>query len=124
MVAGDPERIAELYAEQVEWKLDWPPGDYSSTVPWIQDRSTRAGVAEHFRLIAEHHVADQSSAEVTAMLVDGAEAVILGEFHNVAKATGRRYDASFALHLTVENSLIIRHHVYEDSLAVMQAFAR
>lgn len=124
VVAGDPGRIAELYTEQVDWQLSWPPGDYASTVPWIQERSTRAGVAEHFRLIAEHHIADESSAEVLAILVDGADAVILGEFHNIAKPTGRRYHASFALHLTVENGLITRHHVYEDSLAVMQAFAR
>jgi ketosteroid isomerase-like protein len=121
---GDPQRIAELYAEQVAWKLDWPPGDYSSELPWIRHRSTRAGVAEHFRLIAEHHVAEQSAAEVHSVLVDGAEAVVFGEFHNMAKPTGRRYDAAFALHLTIENGMITRHHVYEDSLAVMQAFQR
>ena len=121
---GDPQRIAELYAEQVDWKLGWPPGDYSGEVPWIRHRSTRAGVAEHFRLIAEHHVAEQSSAEVHSVLVDGAEVVVFGELHNVAKPTGRRYDAAFALHLTIENGLITRHHVHEDSLAVMQAFRR
>jgi len=122
LVASDPEDIAELYAHEVAWMLNWPPGEYESTVPWVQHRSTRTGIAEHFRLIADHHVAEQSSAEVTAVLVDGADAIVLGELHNVAKPTGRRYDAAFALHLTVENGLITRHHVYEDSLAVMQAF--
>jgi hypothetical protein len=28
----------------------------------------------------------------------------------------------FALHLTAEDGLVTRHHVYEDSLAVAQAF--
>ncbi|MGH8879656.1 MAG: nuclear transport factor 2 family protein [Stackebrandtia sp.] len=64
---GDPARIAELYAEQVDWKLSWPK--------------------------AEH-----------------------------ARATGRAYRARFALHLTVENGLVTRTHIYEDSLAVAQAF--
>jgi len=121
--AGDPGKISDLYAEQVAWKLDWPPGDYSQTVPWICDRSTRAGVADHFRLIAEHHVADRSSATVSAILVDGDDAVVLGELHNTARRTGRSYISAFALHLTVEEGLITRHHIYEDSLAVMQAFS-
>jgi ketosteroid isomerase-like protein len=120
---GDPEKIAELYAERVAWKLDWPPGYRSRSVPWIQERSTRAGVAEHFRLIAEHHEAGQGSAEVEKVLVDGSDAVVLGELRNTAKPTGRSYVAAFALHLTVENGLITRHHVYEDSLAVWDAFA-
>ncbi|WP_395311652.1 nuclear transport factor 2 family protein [Mycobacterium sp. AMU20-3851] len=123
IAAGDPTKIAELYAERISWKLNWPAGDYTDTVPWIRQRSTRAGVAEHFRLIADHHIADQSSADVHSVLVDGADAIVLGDFHNTAKSTGRSYDAAFALHLTVENGLITRHHVYEDSLSVLRAFA-
>ena len=119
---GDPERIAALYAERISWKLNWPDGDYAETVPWIRQRSSRVGIAEHFRLIGEHHIADQSSAEVHAVLVDGTEAVVVGHFHNTARTTGRRYDAAFALHLTVEDGLITRHHVYEDSLSVLRAF--
>jgi hypothetical protein len=123
VAAGAPEKIAELYADDVDWMLDWPDDDYSQTVPWIRHRSTRAGVADHFRLIAEHHVPDESSATVGAVLVDGTDAVVVGRFHNTAKPTGRRYVAAFALHLTVEHGLITRHHVYEDSLAVARAFA-
>jgi ketosteroid isomerase-like protein len=103
--------------------LDWPDDDYSQTVPWIWHRSTRAGVADHFRLIAEHHVPDESSATVGAVLIDGTDAMVLGRFHNTAKPTGHRYVAAFALHLTVEHGLVTRHHVYEDSLAVARAFA-
>jgi ketosteroid isomerase-like protein len=123
VAVGDPRKIAELYAEHVAWKLDWPPGDYSDTVPWIRHRSTPAGVSEHFRLIAEHHVPERSSTEITGLLVDGAEAVLFGEFRTTARPTGRSYVAAFALHLTVEGGLITRHHVYEDSLAVLRAFA-
>ncbi|MFI0424691.1 hypothetical protein [Spongiactinospora sp. 9N601] len=31
-------------------------------------------------------------------------------------------DLRFALHLSVHNGLITRHHMYEDSLAVAEAF--
>jgi len=123
ITVGDPANIAELYAEQISWKLNWPTGDYADVVPWIQQRSTRGGVEQHYRLIAEHHIAKPGSAEVNSVLVDGADAVVLGELHNTAAPTGRSYDAAFALHLTVVNGLITRHHVYEDSLSVLRAFA-
>jgi ketosteroid isomerase-like protein len=122
VAAGDPERIAQLFGEDVDWKLDWPEGDYAQTVPWIRHRTTRADVAENFRLIAEHHVPGQSDARVHAVLVDGADAVVLGEVAHTAKPTGRSYVAAFALHLTVVDGWITRYHIYEDSLAVAEAF--
>jgi uncharacterized protein len=48
---GDPDRIAELFAEHVDWQLDWPDSGYPA-VPWIRPRSTRADVADHFWEIA------------------------------------------------------------------------
>ena len=123
VAAGDPEGIAQLFADQVDWRLDWPEGDYSQTVPWIRHRSTRADVADNFRQIGEHHVPGESDARVHAVLVDGTDAVVLGEVAHTAKPTGRSYVAAFALHLTVVDGLITRYHIYEDSLAVAQAFA-
>ena len=123
VAAGAPEPIAQLFADEVDWKLDWPEGDYSQTVPWIRHRSTRADVADNFRQIGEHHVPGESDARVHAVLVDGADAVVLGEIAHTAKPTGRPYVAAFALHLTVVDGVITRYHIYEDSLAVAQAFA-
>lgn len=48
--------------------------------------------------------------------------MVIGTFRNTARPTGRSCVAAFALHLTVEEGSITRHHVYEDSLAVAQAF--
>ncbi|AOP50236.1 nuclear transport factor 2 family protein [Streptomyces lydicus] len=122
--AGDPERIAELYAEHGDWKLDWPEAEHGRTAtPWIRHRSTRADAAAHYRELAAHHVPGQAATEIERLLVDGADAVVLGEIRQTARSTGRAYRARFALHLTVENGLVTRHHVYEDSLAVAQAFA-
>jgi ketosteroid isomerase-like protein len=122
IAAGDPERIAHLFADEVDWKLDWPDGDYTRTVPWIRHRSTRADAADNFREIGEHHVPGESDARVHAVLVDGADAVVLGEIAHTAKPTGRSYVAAFALHVTVVDGLVSRYHIYEDSLAVAQAF--
>ncbi|MGW2325287.1 nuclear transport factor 2 family protein [Streptomyces sp. NPDC001700] len=120
---GDPERIAELYAEPGDWRLAWPEAEHGRTAtPWIRHRSTRADAAAHYRELAEHHVPGQAATEIERILVDGEHAVVLGEIRQTARPTARAYRARFALHLTVEDGLITRHHVYEDSLAVAQAF--
>ncbi|MFJ8825485.1 nuclear transport factor 2 family protein [Streptomyces sp. NPDC102467] len=120
---GDPERIAELYAEQGDWKLNWPEAEHGRTAtPWIRHRFTRADAAAHYRELAEHHMPERVATEVERILIDGNDAVVLGEIRRTARSTGRAYSARFALHLTVEDGLVTRHHVYEDSLAVAQAF--
>ncbi|WP_331748250.1 nuclear transport factor 2 family protein (plasmid) [Streptomyces sp. NBC_00984] len=120
---GDPERIAELYAEQGDWKLNWPETEHGRTAtPWIRHRSTRADAAAHYRELAEHHLPEHVATEVERILIDGNDAVVLGEIRQTARPTGRAYRARFSLHLTIEDGLVTRHHVYEDSLAVAQAF--
>lgn len=122
---GDAERIAELYAERSDWKLDWPAAEHGrgdGATPWIRHRATRADAAAHYRELAEHHVPGQAATEIERLLVDGDDAVVLGEIRQTARSTGRAYRARFALHLTIEHGLVTRHHVYEDSLAVARAF--
>ncbi|MYV55440.1 ketosteroid isomerase [Streptomyces sp. SID3212] len=121
---GDPAGIAEMYAVRVDWKLDWPEAEHGrrTGTPWIRHRSTRADAADHFRELAEHHAAGEAATEIERILVDGGDAVVLGEIRQTVRSTGRAYRARFALHLTVEDGLVTRHHVYEDSLAVARAF--
>src|SRR5690606_21895694 len=79
---GDPEEIAAIYAEQVDWQLDWPEEELGGDVPWIRRRATRADVAEHYRALGAHHDASRAHAEVDQILVDGGEAVITGTIVN------------------------------------------
>jgi ketosteroid isomerase-like protein len=122
MAAGEPERIAEVFAEKVDWRLDWP-ADGHPAVPWIRPRSTRADVADHFRTIGEFHAPQEHGSSTAEILVDGSDAVILGEIRQTVKATGEPYTALCAVRLTVEDGLITRYHVYEDSLTVARALA-
>ncbi|MCU4747207.1 MULTISPECIES: nuclear transport factor 2 family protein [Streptomyces] len=122
--AGDPERIAELYAPETDWKLDWPEAEHGrAQTPWIRHRRTRADIAAHYREVAEHHVPQEAGTVIDRILVDGTDAVVTGEIRQTARSTGRAYRAAFALYLTVEHTQVTRHHLYEDSLAVAQAFA-
>ncbi|MGP4015577.1 nuclear transport factor 2 family protein [Saccharopolyspora sp. 5N708] len=120
LAEGDPDRIADLFAEHVDWQLDWPTGGHPA-VPWIRPRSTRADVADHFRAIAASHIPEQSAGSASRILVEGADAVVLGDIRQTVKATGKPYTALCALHLTVEAGLITRYAVYEDSLTVAGA---
>ncbi|XKK39111.1 nuclear transport factor 2 family protein [Nocardiopsis sp. ARC36] len=65
---------------------------------------------------------EQVGTEIERVLVDGNDAVVLGEIRQTARPTGRAYRARFAMHLTFEDGLVTRHHVCEDSLAVAEAF--
>ncbi|KOV87123.1 MULTISPECIES: nuclear transport factor 2 family protein [unclassified Streptomyces] len=121
---GDPERIAELYAEGCDWRLDWPEEEHGrADTPWIRHRATRADAAAHYRELAAHHVPEEAGTTIGHVLADGEDAVVLGVIRQTAAPTGRAYSARFALHLTVRDGLVVRHHVYEDSLAVARAFA-
>ncbi|MEU3624869.1 nuclear transport factor 2 family protein [Amycolatopsis coloradensis] len=122
LAEGKPEQIAELFAETVDWQLDWPAEGHPA-VPWIKPRSTRAEVADHFRALNTFHVPDKRGGGVPRILVDGPDVVVLGEIRQTVKATGKAYIARCALHLTIDNGLIARYHVYEDSLTVAQALS-
>ncbi|GAA1967234.1 nuclear transport factor 2 family protein [Amycolatopsis minnesotensis] len=118
---GDPDRIVELYAPTVDWRVSWPV-EHHPVVPWIRPRSTRADIADHFHTFGKH--CDPAEARVTVddILVDGRCAVVTGTSSQLVKDTGKRFTMAFALRLTVEDGLVTRHHMYEDSLAVVQAF--
>ncbi|MET9267496.1 nuclear transport factor 2 family protein [Amycolatopsis sp. NPDC004079] len=120
--AGDtPERIAELYAETVDWRVSWPVSRHPA-VPWIRPRSTRADVADHYRTFAAVCVPEAGEVRLDEIIVDGPVAVLFGASFQQVKPTGKRFAMTFALRLAVQDGLIAKHHMYEDSLAVEAAF--
>ncbi|GAA2528852.1 nuclear transport factor 2 family protein [Winogradskya humida] len=111
-----------MFAERIDWQLSWPAEGHPA-VPWIRSRSSRADAAGHFRELEAHHVPELNGTSVTRILVDGEHAVVLGHIAQTAR-DGKAYTSPFALHLTVENGLVARYHVYEDSLTVLRAHSR
>ncbi|MFH8497834.1 nuclear transport factor 2 family protein [Streptomyces coeruleorubidus] len=117
-LAGDTERLVELFADEVDWVLADNPG-----VPWIRPRSTAAECAAQFDELMEHTVPEDARASLDAFLVDGADAVLMGHLSGTVRATGKSFEGPFALRLTVEDGRIIRHHLYENSLSIAEACA-
>ncbi|MEV5592353.1 nuclear transport factor 2 family protein [Streptomyces sp. NPDC052496] len=115
-LAGDTERLTELFADEVDWLLAENPA-----VPWIRPRRTAAECAAQAEELAAHTVPEKSRASVDTFLVDGTDAVLMGHVAGTVRATGKSFQGPFALHLTVENGRITRHHLYENSLSVAEA---
>ncbi|MEU2439026.1 nuclear transport factor 2 family protein [Streptomyces rubradiris] len=115
-LAGDTERLVELFADEVDWMLAENPG-----VPWIRPRRTGAECAAQFTELMEHTVPEEARASVDAFLVDGTDAVLMGHVAGTVRATGKSFEGPFALRLTVEDGRIVRHHLYENSLSIAEA---
>ncbi|MDL4770837.1 MULTISPECIES: nuclear transport factor 2 family protein [Thermomonosporaceae] len=81
-------------------------------------------VAAHHRVFGDVCPPGKGAVTVGEILVDGSDAVLTGTSTQHVTTTGREFAMTFALHLTVENGLLTRHHMYEDSLAVAEAFER
>ncbi len=47
----------------------------------------------------------------------------MGHLSGTVRATGKSFEGPFALHLTVEDGRITRHHLYENSLSIAEACA-
>lgn len=117
-LAGDTARLVALFADDVDWLLAENP-----TVPWIRPRSTAAECAAQFAELMEHTVPEDARASVDTFLVDGTDAVLMGHLSGTVRATGKTFEGPFALHLTVEDGRITRHHLYENSLSIARACA-
>jgi uncharacterized protein len=117
-MAGDTGRLVALFADEVDWLLAENP-----TVPWIRPRSTAAECAAQFTELMEHTVPEDARASIDTFLVDGTDAVLMGHVSGTVRATGKSFEGPFALHLTVEDGRITRHHLYENSLSIAEACA-
>ncbi|MEV8311723.1 nuclear transport factor 2 family protein [Streptomyces flavidovirens] len=115
-LAGDTEGLTALFADDVDWLLADNP-----VVPWIRPRSTAAECAAQFMELAEHTVPEDARASVDTFLVDGADAVLMGQISGTVRATGKSFAGPFALRLTVEGGRITRHHLYENSVSIAAA---
>ncbi|MEU9201195.1 nuclear transport factor 2 family protein [Streptomyces sp. NPDC048332] len=115
-LAGDTERIAALFADEVDWLLADNP-----VVPWIRPRSTATECAAQSAELAAHTVPEDARASVDAFLVDGTDAVLMGHLSGTVRATGKSFAGPFALRLTVEDGRVTRHHLYENSLSIAGA---
>lgn len=116
LAAGDPDHIAALFAERIDWHIAPNPA-----VPWIRPRATRADASDHFRELAAGMVPDPERVRTDTVIADGVHGVITGHLAGRVRTSGKPYTSPFAVHFVVEDGLITGFRVYEDSLAIAEA---
>ena len=115
LAAGEPEALAALLVEPVDWDI---PGNRAAA-PWLGRRTTRDGVADYLRLLRAS--VQPIGVKIQHLLVDGEVAVVVGEFASRMLATGTIVESPFSMLFVVRDGLIVRFRLLEDSFAVAEA---
>lgn len=105
---AEPESIASLFNENVDFYI---PG-HTALFPWTGRRKGRAGVVDFINKLREN--LESINFKDRSILVDGAEAVALGELEAREKHTGKTTTSEFAFAFTVHSALITRFRFFED----------
>jgi uncharacterized protein len=114
--AGDRPGMLALFAERTDFLVAGSPA-----VPWTGRRTSRDEVDGFLRSALED--VDTQKFDIERIIVEGGEAVVLGEFAHLVRSTGRLFASVFVLRVGVTDGLIHRYHMFEDSHAAALAFA-
>ncbi|MDV6276542.1 nuclear transport factor 2 family protein [Rhodococcus erythropolis] len=113
---GDVPGLIDLFADTFDFVVNGAPN-----IPWSGRRSTRAELADFFNSFGQV-LAPAEVYAITATVIDGENAVMLGHNKFEVLATGKSFTNDFALHMTVEGGKITTYRMHEDSYAISAAF--
>jgi ketosteroid isomerase-like protein len=115
--AADADGLSELFAEDIDWFV---PG--GKDLPWTGHRYKRTDIPVYFHTMWPRFVPGQSESIPEKILIAGADAVFFARFAHTSADTGRRFETEVAMHFTIQSEKIVRMYLYEDTLAVRDAF--
>jgi ketosteroid isomerase-like protein len=113
---GDTATILSTCDPAIEWSSLGSEKDF----PTLGARRGIAGVAEFFRLVAEHN--SFTSFEPQAFHVAGDTVFVEGHYGITAKRTGRHFESDWLHSFTVKNGKVLRFREYADSAAFAAAY--
>lgn len=113
----DPEKIASMVAENVDWYIF-----ESKYMPWTGHRSKKAEIAPLFKTLFSYFIDGSEKLDVKSFLLQGNEVAVFGTIERTVKKTGKHFKMPLAIHLTVENNLISKFSIYEETLIIEKAF--
>lgn len=115
--AKNPEKIASMVAENVDWYIF-----ESKYMPWTGHRHKREEIAELFKTLFSYFIDGSEKLEAKSFMVQGNEVAVFGTIERTVKKTGKHFKMPLAIHLTVENNLITKLSLYEETLIIEKAF--
>jgi len=113
----DLEKLLTFFPENVDWFI---PGN-ENVAPWLGNKSTKKEIKAFFELLWAN--TEPLSANIDAILTEGNLAVVAGEFSSRMTRTGKTYETLFSIHFTIEDGLIVRYRLLEDSYGLVEALS-
>ena len=110
--------LVELFADKIDWDI---PGDQENAA-WLGKRSGKNSVREFYELLWNN--TEPISAEIEKLLFEENYAAIIGKFETKMLQTGKIVQSFFCIQITLENDLIKKYRLFEDSYAVSQALIK
>lgn len=115
--AKNAEKIASMVSENVDWYIF-----ESKYMPWTGHRSKREEVAALFKTLFSYFIDGSEKLEAQSFLLRGNEVAVFGTIERTVKKTGKHFKMPLAIHITVENNLISKFSLYEETLILEKAF--
>ena len=111
--AKDPDKIASMVSEKVDWYIF-----ESKYMPWTGHRSKREEISKLFTTLFSYFVDGSEKLEAQSFLLRGNEVAVFGFVERTVKKNGKHFRMPLAIHLTVENNLISKFSLYEETLII------
>ncbi|WP_447637797.1 nuclear transport factor 2 family protein [Flavobacterium microcysteis] len=111
----DLEKLLTFFPENIDWFI---PGN-EDVAPWLGKKSTKTEIKAFFELLWAN--TEPLSANIDAILTEGNLAVVTGKFSSRMTRTGKTYETLFSIHFTIEDGLIVRYRLLEDSYGLVEA---
>lgn len=111
--AKDPEKIASMVSENVDWYIF-----ESKYMPWTGHRSKRAEILELFKTLFSYFVDGSEKLDAQSFLVRGNQVAVFGFVERTVKKNGKHFKMPLAINLTIENNLISKFSLYEETLII------
>ncbi|MEZ0005570.1 ketosteroid isomerase-like protein [Flavobacterium sp. 28YEA47A] len=113
----DLEKLLTFFPENVDWFI---PGN-EDVAPWLGKKSTKKEIRAFFELLWAN--TEPLSAKIDAIFTEDNYAVVTGEFSSRMTRTGKIYETLFSIHFTIEDGLIVRYRLLEDSYGLVNALS-
>ena len=115
----NPDKIASFVADNVDWYIF-----ESKKFPWTGQRHKRTEIPEVFRTLFSYFVEGKDVFVLESRLIDGKEAAVFAKLGRRFKSSGKDFTMLVAIHFKVENGLITRFCLYEQTPILEKAFKK
>ncbi len=112
---GDIDKALSLLTEDVVWHVDGDANIFS-----IGLASGKQQIANWMRAFPKQ--LNPIAVNINNTLIDGNEAIVLGDFRYSVNKTGHFISSDMAIHFTLRDGKIARYHIFEDSLLLSRSF--